>query len=245
VDAITIAEASEEILTPRKDRAKLVFFAHPHALNLAYFDPALAKRLERADLVLPDGVGLRIAAHLLGRQLPHNLNGTDMLPILCKGAAKKKLPLVLIGGKPGVAAACAEQLMRMTPGLSIPFVSDGYLDAVESQRMAAHVRGLGRALVLVGMGTPIQEAWACEHLGDLAGVTVLTVGGLFDFFGGRVERAPLAWREMGLEWLFRLCKEPRRMARRYLIGNPLFLTLAMLQLLRQRTWFKRRGLGPG
>ncbi|MBS2023075.1 MAG: WecB/TagA/CpsF family glycosyltransferase [Deltaproteobacteria bacterium] len=235
VDAITIAEATEAILTPGRNRAKLVLFAHPHALNLAYFDPALAKQLERADLVLPDGVGLRIAAQLLGLSLPHNVNGTDMLPLLCAGAADRKLPVVLIGGKPGVAEACAERLRANFPGLEIPIVSDGYLGHRESELLSARVRRLRGALVLVGMGTPIQEAWVWNHLADLPNTTAVTVGGLFDFFAGRVERAPLAWREMGLEWLFRLLKEPRRMARRYLIGNPLFLALAMMQRMRTRS----------
>jgi len=234
VDAISIAQAADEILTPHRSRAKMILFAHPHALNLAYFDPQLAKQMRRADLVLPDGVGIRIAAQMLGRSLPNNVNGTDMLPILCEGASRRGLPLVLIGGKPGVATTCAERLQQATPNLKIPVTSDGYLDDAESRKLVAQIRSLGKCLVLVGMGTPLQEAWVWNHLSDLPGVCAVTVGGLFDFFAGRVERAPMAWREMGLEWLFRLMKEPRRMARRYLIGNPLFLALAMLQKIRSR-----------
>lgn len=234
VDAITIPEATEQILTPNRNRAKMVLFAHPHALNLAYFNPALAKNLHRADLVLPDGVGLRIAAQLLNVFLPQNLNGTDMLPLLCEGAARRGLPMVLIGGRQDVAALCAERLQKQHPGLEISFVADGYLDARESEEIATRIRGLKRCIVLVGMGTPIQEAWAWNYLADIPGVIAVTVGGLFDFFAGKVERAPLAWRELGLEWLFRLLKEPRRMARRYLIGNPLFLALTLLQRMRLR-----------
>jgi N-acetylglucosaminyldiphosphoundecaprenol N-acetyl-beta-D-mannosaminyltransferase len=81
------------------------------------------------------------------------------------------------------------------------------------------------------MGSPIQERFAWEHLAHIPTATVITVGGLFDFFSGRVPRAPLAWRELGLEWLFRLVQEPRRLAKRYLVGNPLFLLLALKQRL--------------
>lgn len=232
VNAITIAEATEAILTPEPGRARLIFFAHPHALNLANFSPLLAKHFARADLVLPDGVGIRIAAQLLGVALPHNLNGTDMLPLICAGAREKGLPLVLIGGKPGVAEACAARLRELTPGLKIPIVSDGYLGTRESDKLATRIGRLRRCVVLVGMGSPIQETWASTYLADLPNVTAVTVGGLFDFFAGRVARAPLFWREIGLEWLFRLCKEPRRMAGRYLLGNPLFLMLALRQRLR-------------
>lgn len=229
VDAITRKQALQAIVTPLATRAKMVFFAHPHALNLARFDPALAKHLERADLVLPDGIGIRLAAQLLGLSLPHNLNGTDMLPPICEEAARLGIPIALVGGKPGVAAACSERLCAQIPGLKIPFVADGYLDDRESALVVKQLRRMGRCIVLIGMGTPIQEKWAMEHLADLKGVTAVTVGGLFDFFAGRVERAPIAWRELGLEWLFRLIKEPRRMARRYLVGNPLFLMLALIQ----------------
>jgi len=241
VDAISISDAAEAILTPLADRAKIILFAHPHALNLAYFDPALSKRMHRADLVLPDGVGIRIAARMLGRMLPNNVNGTDMLPVLCSGAVERGLPLVLVGGKPGVAKTCAERLQQGTPGLKIPIVSDGYLGENESHRLVEQIRSIGPCMVLVGMGTPLQEAWAWNYLADLPGVSAVTVGGLFDFFAGRMERAPMAWREMGLEWLFRLIQEPRRMARRYLVGNPLFISLALMQRFRSRASARATG----
>src|SRR5262249_27898825 len=84
----------------------------------------------------------------------------------------------------------------------------------------------------VGMGSPLQERWVWRHLRDVPGATVITVGGLFDFFSGRIPRAPVAWREMGVEWLFRLRQEPARLARRDLLGNPLFLAAVVAQPLR-------------
>lgn len=233
VDALSAEEAVERILRPAPG-GRIVHFVHPHALNLAAFDKALAARLARADLVLPDGAGLRMAAALLGLRLRDNLNGTDLLPLLCQGAARRGLPLALVGGRPEIAAACAGRLAAAAPGLQVALASDGFLDARACADVVARIKASAPVLVLVGMGTPLQEDWAWRHLAGTPGVCVLTVGGLFDFYSGRIPRAGAAWRELGLEWVYRLLQEPRRMAARYLLGNPLFLGLALLQKLRGR-----------
>jgi N-acetylglucosaminyldiphosphoundecaprenol N-acetyl-beta-D-mannosaminyltransferase len=233
VHNLSIDEALDAIFEPTGDRrrARVVHFVHPHALNLAAFDAEHAERLARADKVLPDGIGIRIAASILGVSMRHNLNGTDLLPLLCRRAVAEGVHLALIGAAPGVAEQCAQKLIEGSPGLSIPVISHGFLANDEAKAIAAKIEALGRTIVLVGMGSPLQERFAWEHLAHIPQATVITVGGLFDFFSGRVPRAPLAWRELGLEWLFRLLQEPRRLAKRYLVGNPLFLALAVKQRL--------------
>jgi N-acetylglucosaminyldiphosphoundecaprenol N-acetyl-beta-D-mannosaminyltransferase len=231
VDNVTIDQALDAIVeTPPPGRARIIHFVHPHALNVAAANPELAGRLARADFVLPDGTGIRVAAKLLGLTLRHNVNGTDLLPLLCARAAAEKLPLALVGAAPGVAQACADALVRGHPGLSVPIVSHGFLDERASQALVARIASHGRCVVLVDMGTPIQERWAWR-LAEARGCTAVTVGGLFDFYSGRVPRAPLFVRELGLEWAFRLAQEPRRLARRYVVGNPAFLARAFLQVL--------------
>lgn len=230
VDNLSIPEALDAIFAPADGRSRVVHFVHPHALNLASDDPHLRACLDSADLVLPDGVGLRLASLVLGVSLRDNLNGTDLLPLLCRRAAAEGRPLALVGAAPGVAGDCARRLQEDFPGLRIPILSDGFLSPEQSGQLASRIAALHRPLVLVAMGSPLQEAWIWRHLASLPGVTALSVGGLFDFFAGRVPRAPWLWRELGLEWLFRLRCEPRRLARRYLLGNPLFL----LRALRQR-----------
>ncbi len=233
VHNLSIQDAMERIFEPpSSERARLIHFVHPHALNLAVRDRELARALAEADLVLPDGIGLRVGAALLGVALRHNLNGTDLLPLLCRRAAELGWSMALIGAAPGVADDCAARLKSDTPGLQIPLVSHGFLADAESRQVAAMVERLGRCLVLVGMGSPTQEQWARAHLAGAPQAIVLTVGGLFDFYSGRVSRAPLAWRELGLEWMYRLIQEPRRLARRYLLGNPLFLLRVLKQKLR-------------
>lgn len=219
----------------------MVAFVHAHALNHARFDPGYAHLLARCDLVLADGIGIRIASKLLGTPLVHNINGTDLLPLLCEAAAARRLPLALIGGADNVAARCAEALTQATPALPIALTSHGYLRPEASQRLAGRIARMGRCIVLVGMGSPLQERWAFEHLRDVAGATVVTVGGLFDFYSGRIPRAPMVWRELGLEWAYRLSQEPSRMFTRYVLGNPLFLSLAVAQRLSQSRTTMRRG----
>jgi N-acetylglucosaminyldiphosphoundecaprenol N-acetyl-beta-D-mannosaminyltransferase len=235
VDNLTVDDALAALFEEAPARGRMVHFVHAHALNVATFDPSLRELYDRADLVLGDGIGLRLGGRLLGVAMRANLNGTDLLPLLCREAAARDVPLALVGGAEGVAEECAENLRRASPGLRTPVVSHGYLDDAAAADVAERIGRLGRAVALVGMGTPLQERWAWRHLAGRPGLTVLTVGGLFDFFSGRVRRAPVAWREIGLEWAWRIKEEPRRLARRYLVGNPLFLSLAALQRLRGRS----------
>ena len=235
VDNLSMDEALERIFAPPEGtRARLIHCVHPHALNIAARHEALARALAEADLVLPDGIGLRVGAALLGIALRHNLNGTDLLPHLCREAVARGWPLALVGAAPGVAEACATRLTGATAGLRVPLVSHGFLSDAESRKIAGDIDRLGPCLVLVGMGSPRQELWAREYLTGASRAIVLTVGGLFDFYSGRIPRAPLAWRELGLEWVYRLIQEPRRMARRYLVGNPLFLLRVLAQRRRSR-----------
>lgn len=232
VDNVEIEDALERLLAPGpRDRAFVAHFVHPHALNLACGDGQLQRDLAEADLVLPDGIGLRIAARIIGTPLVHNVNGTDLLPLLARGLAQRGRTLALFGAAPGVARACADALLREHPALRVGPIEHGFAERAAIDRFVAQCHEQDQPVILVGLGSPLQERFARAELAAIPGATVITVGGLFDFFSGRMPRAPLAMRESGLEWLFRLMQEPRRMARRYLLGNPLFLARALRQRL--------------
>jgi N-acetylglucosaminyldiphosphoundecaprenol N-acetyl-beta-D-mannosaminyltransferase len=234
VDALDTGETIDRIVGfARAGASRCVFFVHPHALNLASEDPALREAIGRADLVLPDGSGLRVAASLLGSPLPANLNGTDLVPELLVELAVAGLPVALLGGAPGVAERAAEAFRRRY-GVAIAGVRDGFSP---EESLESWLRGLsdrGPTVVLVGLGSPLQERFADRHLRGRENLVSVTVGGLFDFVTEDKPRAPLAIREMGLEWTFRLAIEPSRMARRYLVGNPAFLWRVMRQRVRSR-----------
>jgi N-acetylglucosaminyldiphosphoundecaprenol N-acetyl-beta-D-mannosaminyltransferase len=232
VDALDTRTAVDEIVRATTlPRATLVFFVHPHALNIAATDAAFSGELGQADLVLPDGIGIQLAGRMLGAPFVANVNGTDLTPELLLELAAERVPVVLVGGAPGVAAAAARAFTLRT-GVQILGTWDGFGSASDYAEMRKQVAECGRCVVLVGMGSPVQERFAIQHFSDASNVVTITVGGLFDFFAGGKRRAPQQIRELGLEWAWRLALEPKRLASRYLVGNPLFLARVLRQRLR-------------
>jgi exopolysaccharide biosynthesis WecB/TagA/CpsF family protein len=232
MDALDTAEAATRIVRfAQAGVARRVFFVHPHALDVASRDAELRAILRSGDLVLPDGAGIRLAARLSGTALPANVNGTDLTPELLVELAVERIPVALVGGAPGVAARAAARWATRY-GVTIAATQDGFADAATYD---AWVASLPRpCVVLVGFGTPLQERFVERHLRDRAGIVAVTVGGLFDFASDDKPRAPMAMRELGLEWLFRLAVEPRRLASRYLVGGPRFLARVLAERLRGR-----------
>ena len=195
--------------------------------------PSFANSLKCAT-VLNDGVGLDIASlALFGASFADNLNGTDFVPHLL-ASADKPLRVYFIGGAEGVADAASLAVANRYPSIEVAGIAHGYFDDEESETIVEAVRKSRANLVLVAMGQPRQEIWASCHFEEIAG-PVICVGALFDFLAGRLPRAPEWMRKYRVEWAYRLMNEPRRLARRYLIGNPLFLA----RIVRQK-WSGRR-----
>jgi exopolysaccharide biosynthesis WecB/TagA/CpsF family protein len=197
-----------------------VVLANAHTLNAAAGDPDYRAILAGASLVLRDGVGVELASLVAGRRLVTNFVGTDFVPTLLGAVQDLEPRVALFGAAPGVAAAAAGRFRAWFPGLRIVAVEHGYGDA---ERAAERVRSAAAALLLVALGNPLQERWIARHLPSLAPCVAIGVGALFDYVAGRTRRAPRWVRDIRAEWIFRLVVEPRRLARRYLIGNPLFL----------------------
>jgi len=234
VDPIDTHEATDRILSwLRRRECGQVFFVHPHALNLASNSAELRDDLAAARLVLPDGIGIRIAAAMLGVPFPANVNGTDLIPELLLELSAERVPIALIGGDPGVAARAAEAWSART-GVRVLGVWDGFRRPEDYEEIRRTIGASAPCVVLIGMGSPKQERFARQWFADAPGVVAITVGGLFDFASGGKRRAPLAFRELGLEWLWRLGLEPRRLGKRYLLGNPAFLLRAARQRLTRR-----------
>ena len=208
-------------------------FCNAHTVNLASRDSKLRDALAGAT-VLNDGVGLDMASRtLFGAAFPQNLNGTDFVPHVL-ACADMPLRVYLVGGARDVAEAAGRELCRRGPGIEVVGTTHGYFEDGESGAIVEAIRRSGANLVLVAMGQPRQEIWAARHYRDIAGPTIC-VGALLDFLAGRVPRAPLWVRERRVEWAFRLMNEPRRLARRYVVGNAAFLARTMSQ-----KWFASR-----
>jgi N-acetylglucosaminyldiphosphoundecaprenol N-acetyl-beta-D-mannosaminyltransferase len=206
-------------------------YANVHVLNTAWTDPELHAILNQADLIYCDGAGVVLGARLLGHRLPGRMTGADWIDPLCQACAKDGVPLYFVGGRPGIAVRAAQTLSARHPGLRVVGAHHGYLaDADVCRAAIAAVNAARPDILLVGMGTPTQERWIAAHRQELDVPVVWAVGALFDFVAGVQPRGPRWMLDNGLEWLYRLGSDPRRLWRRYVIGNPLFLA----RVLRQR-----------
>ena len=208
-----------------------VAFLNAHCANQAVRDPAYRTALQSADAVLPDGSGIALALRLRGDTLAANLNGTDLTPRLCRRLAASGHSVFLLGGRPGIADAAAAALVREEPGLIIAGTQHGYFNTDQQDQVIRDINASGADVVLVAMGVPAQDVWLHGNAARLRATLTFGVGGLFDFLSGRIPRAPEVLRHTGLEWTYRLYQEPRRMWRRYVLGNPAFVARAAMAAL--------------
>ncbi|MDD5596617.1 MAG: WecB/TagA/CpsF family glycosyltransferase [Victivallaceae bacterium] len=216
-------------------RRRKVYYVNADCFNKAVKDENYLEILRKGDYILPDGVGVLIACKMLGFGLKENVNGTDMLPFLCRMAVEQDYSVFLFGAKPGVAALMRDRLLEAYPGLRIAGERHGYFECESEEReMLEKIKSLRPDILLVALGAPVQEKWIEKHFDELPCRLMIGVGGLFDFYSGRIKRAPMWVREIGMEWIFRLAMEPGKRFKRYLIGNILFLW-------RVSRWRKRRG----
>ena len=209
------------IARPRPDgRPYFCAFLNADCLNIAYRNASYARILGQADAVWADGVGIAISARLMHTPVHGNVNGTDMLPCLCR----RGWSIYLFGAAPGVAAKARERLLAEFPEAKIVGVDHGFCRTPEEEdAVIARINSARPDVLLVAMGVPRQENWIVAHRDRLNCGVAIGVGGLFDFASGRIPRAPLWMRKLKIEWTYRLYNEPVRLFRRYVIGNPLFI----------------------
>jgi exopolysaccharide biosynthesis WecB/TagA/CpsF family protein len=229
VAALGYAEAAQLVADTLATKSFLrVNFLNANNANISANSPKLTGALQRS-VVLSDGVGLDVASRMLyGAPFPANLNGTDFVPRLLK-ELPQPLMIGLVGSELEVVTEAALRFADIAPQHKFIVISDGYFTADTQAKVMGNIHSTKPDILLVGMGTPQQEVWTDEFIGPDECTIVFTVGALFDFISRRVARAPLAFRNLKLEWLFRLALEPRRLFRRYVLGNPAFLLRALRQ----------------
>jgi N-acetylglucosaminyldiphosphoundecaprenol N-acetyl-beta-D-mannosaminyltransferase len=203
-------------------------------------DPELRYLLQDADMATADGMPLVWGARLLGVPLAGRVTGADMVPALAKRAAEKGYSLFLLGAGPGVAARAAQVLQEQNPGLKIAGVlSPPYGSVLEmSPQVAEEIRKADPDVLLVAFGNPKQEKWIGMYGRDLGVPVMIGVGGTLDFIAGSMRRAPQWMQRLGLEWLYRLLQEPRRLWRRYVVD------LLGFSAFFARQWWAMRGRRP-
>jgi N-acetylglucosaminyldiphosphoundecaprenol N-acetyl-beta-D-mannosaminyltransferase len=216
--------------------ARRVMYVNAHVLNQSQELPELRAALDTADLVYCDGYGVRLAAKALEVEIPHRMTGADWIWGLASLCEMNGQSIYLLGSEPGVAGEAAERLQRWYPRLRIAGHHHGYFEigSAHDERVMEDINAKRPDIVLVGMGSPKQELWVERWADHLDTDVVWTVGALFDYVSGRVPRAPAWLSDNGLEWIFRFAIEPNRMWRRYLLGNPVFLSRVMSQARSRR-----------
>ena len=216
-----------------------VAFVNADCANTAWRDPEYMEVLRGSGLVLPDGIGLKIAGRLIGEDIRQNVNGTDLFPRLCEMLEAKGRSVYLLGAQPGVAEDVARWIEARYLGAAVAGCRDGYFTPEEEPEVVEAIAASGADVLLAAMGAPRQDVWIARHLPNTGVKVAMGVGGLFDFYSGRIRRAPSWMREIGLEWVYRLMQEPGRMWRRYLIGNGLFLCRVFKEKRRARATMAR------
>lgn len=207
----------------------VVAYANVHVLNVAARDERLRAFLNAADLCYCDGEGVRLGARVLGERLPERMTGADWIWDFA-ARAEGRWRVAWIGGEPGVTEAAAAKLRERHPGLEV-LAEHGFHEAWAP--VVARVNAWRPDIVLVGMGTPTQERWAEDWRPRLDAPVLWVLGATADFVSGKVDRGP-AWLHTRQEWLARLVTEPRRLWRRYLVGNAVFLARVAGQRVTRR-----------
>ena len=219
-DNLTMAEAVEKAWALLgQPGAHYVVTPNPEIVEVCREDAEARAAVNGADLVLPDGVGVVKGAAMLGTPLKEKTPGVEFAGHLMAKMAEGGKSLYLLGAKPGVAELAANRLQAQYPGLRIAGTHDGYFQ--EDGPVVEEIRQSGADCVFVCLGAPKQEKWMAAN-GAATGASLLCgLGGSLDVFAGVVARAPKFWSDHGLEWFYRLCKEPRRIGR--MMKLPLFL----------------------
>ena len=229
INNITMANAIDRIIQMAKEmQPTQVAFVNADCLNIAFIHDNYTDILNQLSLVLPDGIGVNIAARIQGMRIKANVNGTDLFPLLAQRMEEEKLSVYLLGARLHVLETMVRNLRQNYPGLLITGHHCGYFEESEEQTVIKKIASSNTNVLLTAFGVPKQELWINEHLTSLNIGVAIGVGGLFDFIGERNKRAPRWIRKNGMEWLFRMIQEPNRLWKRYLLGNPLFLWRACI-----------------
>jgi N-acetylglucosaminyldiphosphoundecaprenol N-acetyl-beta-D-mannosaminyltransferase len=209
-----------------------IFFLNIDCLSKVDKDPEYREALRKADLILPDGVGLKLLSRLWGERMIDNCNGTDFsLPFL-QQIADKRYSVFLLGGGDGVAQRAKTVLESKIPALRVSGFATGYFN--DDRPVIEQINNSGADVLLVAMGVPLQEKWILRNRSRLNSRMCLGVGALFDFLSGRMPRAPAMLRYMQLEWAWRMLIEPGRLYKRYMVDDLGFLMTAVGKKIRRK-----------
>lgn len=214
VDMVTISEATDKIMSFfEEEGVHSVFTPNSEIIMAAYRDEKFAEILNRSDLLTADGIGVVYASKILKKPIKERAAGYDIARQVLNRIKDSGHKLYLFGGKPGVAEEAMTNLLKEYPGLKIVGLRNGYFKPEEEAEIVNDINKSGADIVFVCLGAPLQEKWIDRHKNELNVRVAMGIGGSLDVFAGRVERAPDIFCKTGMEWFYRLCKEPKRAGR--------------------------------
>ncbi len=248
VDAVDYEATVQRIVHAARERLPMAVSALAvHGLMVGVLDPEHRYRLNSFELLVPDGQPVRWALNWLHRAgLPERVYGPNLMLQLCRRASDERLPVFLFGGTAGLLDALSQNLRARFPNLRLAGARASRfrrLSPEEREELVAEIRASGAAITFVGLGCPRQEIWAFEQRNALS-MPIIAVGAAFAFHARQLAQAPRFFQDHGLEWLFRLVHEPRRLWKRYLLLNPLYLACLLLQLTGLRRFSPERASPP-
>lgn len=238
IDSVTLDEAVNWVLSAaRGGCCRYVVTPNSDHIVMLETHEALAEAYREAHLVVADGMPLVWASKLIGPVLPARVTGSELMPRLCQAAAQGGQTVFFLGAGPGVAEKARERLEQAYPGLKVLGTYSPPLgfekNAAEQEHILRMLKEANAEIIFVGLGAPKQELWMHQNFQKLPRGVLLGVGAAIDFCAGQIQRAPLWMQKSGSEWIYRLMKEPRRLAKRYL-RDTLVIWIILREAWRQR-----------
>ena len=211
-----------------EDRPRIIFTPNPEMVMLARRDASFAKILNSADLVVPDGIGIVYASRLTQAKIAKRVAGIDLLTSIFESA--DNCNVYFLGAAPGVAEAAAIAMQSQYAGLTAAGSHHGYFNENDDMGIIDKINQSNADIVLVGLGFPRQEKWIYDNHNKIKAKLIMGVGGSFDVLSGRLKRAPKLFQKLGLEWLYRLMRQPGRIWRQRVLV--IFMLLVVYKKLR-------------
>ena len=215
-----------------------IVLLNPHYFLVARKFPKFMNYLKSSDLVLADGIGIVLACWILSGRIVNRIVGTDLMPLLAKAGADKGWKFYFLGAKPGIAEKAAENFKKMYPNFNIVGIHHGYFSEDEEKKVVDKIKAAEPDILVVCLGVYKQDMFIEKYQKEVKVPVAFGNGAAFDFWSGVVKRAPKWMQKIGLEWFWRLLQEPKRLWKRYLIGNTIFIFLVIKELIKKL--FKRK-----
>ncbi|MDR2183107.1 MAG: WecB/TagA/CpsF family glycosyltransferase [Clostridiales bacterium] len=226
-DNITLHQAVEKAMSfLQNETTGIIFTPNPEMVMLAQRDAEFAEVLAAADLVIPDGIGIVWASRFTDAKISQRVPGIELTLALLEKISHTGHSVYFLGGAPGVASAAAAKMQEKFPNIKVCGDHHGYFDNADDAEIVAEINAAKADIVLVGLGFPRQEKWIFRHKEHTCAKIMVGVGGSLDVFSGRVRRAPGLFQKLGLEWFYRLARQPSRLLRQFALVKFVMLVVS-------------------